>query len=219
MLFFTNTDSKSPNTVYDILRNYGFHVNREEIYTPINALKEFLINHPDKKIYLVTTKEIEKEFQEFRIIRENEIPDYVIIGDFRDNWDVNRLNDAFQFIKQGAILLGTQGNIYFLDRSGKPVIDTGSFVQMVAKAANIEPKIYGKPSKQYFEQAINILKVSRDNIIVIGDDYNSDIEGAFKVNLKTILVQTGKGKYFNENKTKRRPDLIIPSFSSLKDYI
>ncbi len=219
ILFFTNTDSKSPHRIYNILKDYGFQIQENDIFSPVIALKEFLGKHPDKKIFLVTTKEVTREFQQYSIIGENEIPDFVIIGDFQDDWDVNRLNRAFQYVLQGATLLGTQGNIFYLDREGNPVIDTGSFVEMIARSTGTKAKVFGKPSKEYFEQAIELINIPRDKIIVVGDDYESDIQGAFNVGLKAILVKTGKGKYFDGSDGKKVPDMIIPSFSSLKEYL
>ncbi|MHA2181576.1 MAG: HAD-IIA family hydrolase, partial [Promethearchaeota archaeon] len=153
-LFLTNTDSKIPQTVLRILNDFGFEIKEDEIYTPIIALKEYLSRYPDKKSFFVTTREVEKEFQDFPKAHGHESPDFVIIGDFQDNWDVNRLNQAFKYVINGAKLLGTQGNKYFLDRDGEPVIDTGSFVQMISYAANVDPIIFGKPSKEYFIQAL-----------------------------------------------------------------
>jgi HAD superfamily hydrolase (TIGR01458 family) len=211
LLFFTNTDSKSPDTVLRYLHELGFSITQEELYTPIIALKQFLRKNTDKSIFLVTSKEVEKEFLEFNISKDS--PDYVIIADFRDNWDVNRLNEAFKYILKGAKLLGTQGNRYFLDRKANPVIDTGSFINMLSYAANIEPVIFGKPSVDYFCQALEKLKLSSNEVIVIGDDIETDIQGALNVGLKGILVKTGKGAFEKSSKIKIEPYKIIESFN------
>lgn len=216
-LFFTNTDSKSPKTVLRILQDYGFTIYEDEIFTPIIALKDFLSKFPNKKLYLISTKEVAQEFKEFKQVSGAEIPDFVIIGDFHDNWDVNRLNTAFQYVLKGAILLGTQGNRYYLDRKGEPVIDTGSFVDMIANAASVKPKIFGKPSKEYFLQALKKINLSFDDVVVIGDDPESDIQGAINAGIKGILVKTGKGQYYDSAKSEIEPFLIIESFSSLLD--
>ncbi|MFW9897336.1 MAG: TIGR01458 family HAD-type hydrolase, partial [Candidatus Thorarchaeota archaeon] len=109
-LFFTNTDSKVPLTILNILNDYGFNIKFDEIFTPIIALKNFLSENPLKKSFLVATSEVEKEFRDFPIVSGSEIPDFVIISDFHDNWDVTRLNQAFNYVLKGAKLLGTQGN-------------------------------------------------------------------------------------------------------------
>jgi len=220
LLFFTNTDSKSPRTVFNMLNEFGFSIKEREIYTPIIALKEFLAEYPDKKIYLVTTEEVKEEFQKFRQIKSSEVPDFVIIGDFHDNWDVNRLNIAFKYvIKHKAKLLGTQGNKYYLDRNGEPVIDTGSFVWMIANAANVTPKIFGKPSKEYFLQALKKLDLLAKYTVVIGDDIESDIGGAHNANIRGILVKTGKGQFFNPLESDIHPNMVINSFSSILELL
>jgi len=219
LLFLTNTDSKSPKTIYKQLIEYGFSVTEDEIFTPITALMEFLSVHREKRIFLVATREIENLFSEFNLVKYNQIPDYVIIADFRDNWDVNRLNLAFKYLLKGAKLFGTQGNRYFLDQKGEPVIDTGSFVKMLAETADVPFKIFGKPSTEFFNQALSKLNLVYNECAVIGDDYESDIQGANNVNIKSVLVKTGKGIYYTPSKNKVFPSLIIESFASILDYL
>ncbi|MHA2431339.1 MAG: HAD-IIA family hydrolase [Promethearchaeota archaeon] len=219
LLFFTNTDSKTPKSIYKNLLEYGFTVKEDELFTPIIAVKKFLSVHRKKKIFLVSTREIEDEFNEFSIIQDDEIPDYVIISDFRDNWDVFRLNRAFKYLLKGAKLFGTQGNRYFLDLKGEPVIDTGSFVKMLADVANVPYKIFGKPSIEFFNQALNKLSLTTSDCIVVGDDLESDIQGANNIGIKSILVKTGKGIHYEPSKKKIKPFLIIDSFKSLLDYL
>lgn len=219
LLFFTNTDSKSPTTILKILKNYGFEVDITEIFTPIIALKEYFTKHPTKRSYFVTTEEVEREFQEFPKVNDTEIPDHVIIGDFHDNWDVNRINQAFKYVFKGSKLLGTQGNKYYLDREGEPVIDTGSFIDMIARAANIEPLIFGKPSKEYFLQALKRVNLEPEETLVIGDDIESDIQGALNAGIRAILVKTGKGQYYKPGDSHIKPSFVLDSFSSLIDYL
>lgn len=219
ILFFTNTDSKSPKTVLKILRNYGFSLAEEDVFTPIIALKEFLNKFPYKKLFFVTTVEVEEEFQKFPKVTGSEIPDFVIIGDFHDNWDVNRLNQAFKYVFNGAKLLGTQGNRYYLDKLGEPVIDTGSFVEMIANTANVEYKIFGKPSKEFFLQALKMINLEPEEVLVIGDDIESDIQGAKNAAIKGVLVKTGKGQYYNSKTSNIKPYKVIESFNILIELL
>lgn len=194
----------------------GFSIKREEIFTPIIAIKTFLRKNPAKKIFLVSTKEIEEEFAEFNIVSKGEIPDFVIISDFSDNWNVNRLNNAFKFILKGAQLFGTQGNSYCLNDKGEPVIDTGSFVRMLAQASNVPYRIFGKPSKEFFNQAIEKIGLKPRECIVIGDDIESDINGATGVGIKAILVKTGKASGFKGLENNKQKIIMIDNFSKLK---
>jgi len=220
LLFFTNTDSKTPRNIYKLLKEYGYKLNEGEIFTPLIALKEFLSDKLESKVYLVATEEVLDEFKDFHQIKGDEVPDYVIISDFHDNWDVNRLNNAFKYvIKYNARLLGTQGNKYYLDKNGEPVIDTGSFVQMIATAANVKPTIFGKPSKEYFIQALNRINLPARNVVVIGDDIETDIQGAHNANLRGLLVKTGKGQFHKVSEKDVKPYKIIDSISSILEFL
>jgi len=219
LLFFTNTDSKTPDTIFKNLQGLGFTIFKEEIFTPIIALKEFLSKYPDTKLFLLTTEEVKNEFKEFNQVKGSEKPDFVIIGDFRDNWDVHRLNQAFKYVLKGAELLGTQGNNYFLDQKGEPVIDTGSFVKLIANTANVTPIIFGKPSKEFFDQALKRLNLTKKESVVIGDDIESDIQGAINADIRSILVETGKGQFYKSKEAKFKPAQIIKSFASILHYI
>lgn len=215
LLFFTNTDSKTPKTIYSILKKYGFQVEEQEIFSPIIALKEFLKSKNKPSLFLVTTKEVRGEFEEFDCVNKDKIPDFVIIADFQDDWNLNRLNQAFRHVLNGAKLLGTQGNRFFLDREGNPVIDTGSFVQLIAYAANVKPIIFGKPSKTYFNEALKLVGAKPEETLVIGDDIESDIQGAINSGIKAILVKTGKGAIYDNKKVPIKPNKILDSFSLL----
>jgi HAD superfamily hydrolase (TIGR01458 family) len=220
LLFFTNTDSKTPRSIYQMLKDYGFKLNEGEIFTPLIALKEFLSDKVESKIYLVATKEVQDAFTDYHLIEENEVPNFVIISDFHDNWDVNRLNNAFKYVKKhNAILLGTQGNKYYLDKNGEPVIDTGSFVQMIATAADVKPTIFGKPSKEYFIQALKKLGLHANQTVVVGDDIETDIQGAHNANIRGILVRTGKGQYYDSSTKKINPYKVINSIGSILEFL
>ena len=154
---------------------------------------------------LVVSKEIEKEFEEFKIISKKEIPDFVIISDFRDDWDVHRLNRAFNYFLNGAKLFGTQVNRYCLDKSGQPLIDTGSFVRMLSKAAGVPHKIFGKPFKEFFDQALDKIHLRPEECIVVRDDIESDISGAINAGIKPVLVKTGKATNYEDSDKNTNP--------------
>ena len=42
ILFLTNTDGKTPDSVHKKLLKFGFSMRKEEIFTPIIAIKKFL---------------------------------------------------------------------------------------------------------------------------------------------------------------------------------
>ena len=116
---------------------------------------------------------------------------------------------------KGAKLFGTQGNRYCLDKNGRPLIDTGSFVRMLSEAASVPYKIFGKPSKEFFDQALNKIHLKPEECIVVGDDIESDICGAINAGIKPVLVKTGKATKYENSEKNTKPFLVIHDFETL----
>ncbi|WP_371802114.1 HAD-IIA family hydrolase [Candidatus Lokiarchaeum ossiferum] len=216
IVFLTNTDSRTPRAMYDLLKNYGFGLKEEDIFTPIVAIKEYLKSCPEKKVFFLTTKEVKKEFSEANEVSDGEQPDIVVMGDFSDDWRVEKLDQVFKYVYNGAMLIGTQGNRYFLNKAGEPCIDTGAFVRMIANATQKDFKIMGKPSEDYFHFALSKIGLSPDEVIIVGDDLESDIRGGLNSKIRSILVRTGKGRDYNKLASDIIPYLTINSIKDLK---
>lgn len=116
---------------------------------------------------------------------------------------------------KGAKLFGTQCNRYCLDKNGQPLIDTGSFARMLSKAASVPYKIFGKPSKEFFDQALNKIHLKPEECIVVGDDIESDICGAINAGIKPVLVKTGKATKYENSEKNTKPFLVIHDFETL----
>ena len=86
---------------------------------------------------------------------------------------------------------------------------------MIANAANVNPIIFGKPSKEYFLQALKLLNLPPKNVIVVGDDIDTDILDAQNASLRGILVKTGKGQFFDSSEGRIMPYKVIDTFNSL----
>ena len=55
----------------------------------------------------------------------------------------------------------------------------------------------GKPSSVFFNQAAGLLGLSPGDLVMIGDDVDSDVGGAMRAGLQGILVKTGKYRSVN----------------------
>ncbi len=214
ILFTTNTDSKTPITIHRELVNMGFDILKDEIFTPIIALKAFLARHKDKKIYFLLSKHTRKEFEDYKEPIGDEIPDFVVVGDFRDDWRLERLDRGFHYIVQGAQLLGTQGNRYFIDNHGEVLLDTGSFVHTLAYAAQVDARVFGKPSVKFFDMAMKKLGTSASETLIVGDDLFADIKGGREAGLRTVLVRTGKGATY-QSSISMDADTVLDSIADL----
>jgi len=199
--FLSNSSRNTPKKIYEKLRNFGFNINKNEIFTALLAIRKYLIDH-NKKAYIIATDEA------YEFLKDLEGEGSVVIADAYKNFSYDSLNEAFRKIINGAEFLATNENRYFKDNDGLS-IDAGAFVKALEYSTEKTAKILGKPSCEFFAEAIEDMKLKKDEVIMIGDDIESDIIGAKKCGIKTILVKTGKFKKSDLKKTK--PDFLIDS--------
>ncbi len=156
------------------------------------------------KVAVYCTDSIKKLFSEFLDYKN---PQAVVVGDNGENWSYNMLNEIFGFVNSGADFIAMQKNKFWYPEGDIPKLDAGSFIKAIEYAAGKEAKLIGKPSPIYFHTALNNLGYLKNHeFLMLGDDVESDIEGAKNAGGKGILIYTGKTKYPLSPDTKIKPD-------------
>ena len=62
-------------------------------------------------------------------------------------------------------------------------------------SSQVQAEVIGKPSAAFFNQAAKMIGLSPGDLVMIGDDVESDVGGAMSAGLQGILVKTGKFRY------------------------
>jgi ribonucleotide monophosphatase NagD (HAD superfamily) len=88
---------------------------------------------------------------------------------------------------------------------------------MLEFAADTRATVVGKPSSDFFNAALNSLQLPPNQVLMIGDDMESDILGANSLGIRTCLVQTGKYRTGDEKRFDIQPGKIIESIWNLPD--
>ncbi len=211
--FITNTTTKTKKMIADKLTKMGFDIKENEIFSALEAVKQFLISEK-KGAFLLLKNEV---MSEFKNIPTSPI-EYVVIGDARENFTYENMNKAFRYLFHGAELIAAAKNKYFKDIDGDLSLDCGAYVVGLEYATNKEARLIGKPNKEFFHLAVKKLGLNKEEVAVIGDDIESDVQGAIDAGLKGILVKTGK---FTPQDLQRefQPDLVIDSIKDLLNYL
>ena len=204
-LIVTNRVSKTIDQIGENLRSGGLKILNNRIINPLIALNKYIINNNIKTYFFVGP-----EYQEKNIIESNKFeifPEYVILCDF-ENIDCNYklMNKIYQYIKSGSKILTTSYSDYYLSDT-EYKMDTGIFVKMYELLTEKKAIIIGKPSTEILQIAMVELNKQPKDIILIGDDGFSDIQGGKQLGMETILVKTGVYKEGDEEKYK--PNLVI----------
>ena len=207
--FLTNTTTAPINKILEKLKNFNFDILKEEIFSPIIATRNYLTKNNLKKICLITDPSLVEEFDSFEINQKN--PDAIILGDIYKNFNWIILDNAFKLINENNSKLIALHKNKYCKRDGRISLDLGPFVDAIEYASGIKAEVMGKPEKNFFNIAIEDMGVSKNEVVMIGDDIVSDIKGAKDFGIKTIQVKTGKYQENDSNNKFIQPDERIES--------
>jgi HAD superfamily hydrolase (TIGR01458 family) len=214
--FITNTTMKNRDTICKKLAGMGINVEKSAIFSAVYAASIFVRQNKNATCHFLLTDDAKAEFPVTS--SDTGSADYVVVGDLGKEVTFEKLNLAFQKLLDGAELIALQKNRFWLSDDGF-TLDTGAFVALLEFASNKTATVIGKPSRLFFEMALKDLKLSPAEVLMIGDDVESDIVGASNVNIQTCLVQTGKFREMDLKNSAIKPDHILPSIKYLKDLL
>ena len=208
--FLTNTTSKGRGEVLAKLRRFGFPAEAGWIHSPPAAAGD-LLRERGASAYLLVQDRALADFTDVR--RDEEAPDYVVLGDLGDGWTFKKLNRAFRCIQGGAGLIAL-GMTRYWQSDGDLRLDVGPFVAALEYATGQEALVLGKPAKAFFERIADDLGFSPDQIALVGDDIQTDVGAAMEAGFFGVQVRTGKFRPTDLDKGIT-PDLVLDSVAGL----
>ena len=144
--------------------------------------------------------------------------DSVVIGDAVDGFSYKNLNKAFQLIMKGCPFYAL-GKGKFYQEDGELTLDVGPFTAALEFATEKSAIVVGKPSKDFFQAALDDMKVSPEEAVMVGDDIVSDVGGAQSCGITGVLVRTGKYRPTNENHPTVKPDKIVDNLKEIVEFL
>jgi len=143
---------------------------------------------------------------------------YVVIGDLGGAWDFATLNRAFRLLHANpeAALVALGMTRYWKSQDGIS-LDVAPFVAALENATGRSALVFGKPAPAFFHAAAERLGVQSSEILMVGDDIESDIAGAQAAGMRAALVKTGK---FRERDLEGpvTPDAVLDSVAELPTW-
>lgn len=210
--FLTNTTAKTPKMLHAQMQALGFDIHEDEIFNATYACLQYLRSQPKNRCHFMVDDAVKAFFKE--IPMDDDAPDFVVVGDYGEGFDFHALNHAFRLLMDGAELIALQKGLYWFSSDGM-FLDCGAFVTLLEAAAGKTAKVMGKPSETFFKIALQSLQCAPNEAVVIGDDITSDIVGAQTMEMRSILVKTGKFKPSQLENPVAKPTWVLESVSEL----
>lgn len=214
----TNTTSRSRAMLVERLRGYGFEVAAEELFTAVLAGVELLRAAGHRSVAPFVPEPALEDMRGVDLVvsGDGRRADAVVIGDLGDGWDYALLQRAFEHLMNGAALVALSRDRYWL-RDGRLVLDAGPFVAALEYATGVTAAVAGKPSAMFYAAAVRSLGFEgrEHEVVMVGDDLWSDIEGAQRAGLRGWVVRTGKFREAVLAGSGVTPDRILTSVTDV----
>lgn len=189
-LFVTNNSTKTAEQVAEKLNKMGIAARPEDVFTSSEATVSYMLkqNQP-KTVYPIGEVGLKQVLAEngFEINEEN--PQYVVVGmDMQLTYE--KAAKAVLAIRRGATFISTNADAAIPTERGL-LPGNGSITALVSVASETKPVVIGKPERVIMDQALARLGVTKEEAIMVGDNYETDIAAGIHSGMDTLHVLTG----------------------------
>lgn len=213
--FVTNTTRMSKAGIVDRLARIGLVIDNDELVTPAEAARTWLVANRRSPHLLVHPALVE----DFAGLPD--LPDKaVVVGDAGRDFTYDTLNDAFRALSGDADLLALAKNRTFRDDDGDLSLDAGAFVTALEYASRREAVVLGKPAPAFYAAAAAGLGCAMTEAVMVGDDIEADVSGALDAGIgAALLVRTGKYTAGIEEGATPPPTAVVDDLAAAATWI
>lgn len=214
--FLTNNSKRTRAQNVEHMEQMGYtNIQPDSFFTSAMAAAIYARKHyTQRKAWMIGEAGLQEALLEngFELV-EKEQPDFVFVG-LDQNADYQKYAKAVNYLAQGAILIGTNNDRLLAQPNGFAV-GNGSIVAMMEYASSqTSPKI-GKPYSPILEEALSYIKKSKDEVILVGDNLETDIQLGLNHGVETILVLGGVHSEADCERLNIYPSRIIQNLKEL----
>ncbi|GAB3803598.1 TIGR01457 family HAD-type hydrolase [Virgibacillus kimchii] len=190
-MFITNNSSKTREAISQKLNDMGVPSTAEQVVTSSVAAAMYLKGlNQGASCYLIGEEGLHESLKEEGfVITEDDNCDFVVVGIDR-NITYEKYAKACLAIRKGAAFLITNSDKAIPTERGL-LPGNGALSSVITVSTGVKPMAVGKPESVIMEAAISKLGMNKENIAMIGDNYDTDIQAGIRAGIDTIMVFTG----------------------------
>lgn len=217
VLFVTNNSTRTPEFVARNLKiNHKISVSADNVYTSALATADYMdqIVNGERSVYVIGEDGLKKALLDKGFTLTDNRPAYVVVG-LDSHVTYEKFETAVLNIRSGAKFIGTNADSNLPNEKGM-VPGAGSLVELVRYATQTKPVMIGKPEKIIMEMARAKSGLKKDEVIMVGDNYNTDILAGINDGIDTLIVYTGLSKKSEVAKEEIPPTYEVNSLDDWK---
>jgi 4-nitrophenyl phosphatase len=219
----TNNASLTVDQYVTKLAQMGAQVAKDEILTSGGAAARYMAerSRPSAtRVFAIGEDGLRQPLAErgFVLTDLYEVPaHYVVVGmDHGLSWD--KLATASINIRAGATFIGTNPDLTFPSEHGI-THGNGAVLAALQAATQVAPIIMGKPEPIMYRQAMTLLGCDPAETLAIGDRIETDILGAVRANIRSIMVLSGVSTEKDLEGLDYRPTWVMPDICAVVEAL
>jgi 4-nitrophenyl phosphatase len=189
-LFVTNNSSRTPAQVAEKLRDFDIPAEENLVFTSSQATANYIFERNQRAaLYVIGENGLHTALDEkgFKYTEEN--ADYVVVGIDRE-LTYEKLAIACLAVRNGAVFVSTNADLALpTERGFMP--GNGAVTAVISASTQTKPIFIGKPESIIMEQALKVLGTKKEETLMVGDNYDTDILAGMNAGMDTLLVHTG----------------------------
>lgn len=190
--FLTNNASRGAERVATLLNEGGFTVAAAEVCTSAQAAADLAAQTlpPGARVLVVGTEDLRAEVVAvgLTVVASADDGPAAVVQGFSPHLDWPSLAEACLAIRAGAQWVATNPDVTLPGARGL-VPGNGAMVAALRAATGRRPTYAGKPEPALFQRAMRV--AGRGPGVVVGDRLDTDIAGAARAGLSTVVVLSG----------------------------
>lgn len=216
--YVTNNAARTPREVGEHLRRLRVPASDDQVITSSQAASRVLADRvpPGSPVLITGTHALAAEVEAvgLRAVWSAEDGPAAVVQGYSPEMSWAMLAEACVAVRAGALWVATNTDATLPSPRGA-LPGNGSFVQVVAQTTGATPVVAGKPEPAMHNECV--LRTGAKNPLVVGDRLDTDIEGAGRVGVPSLLVLSGLAQPMDllEAREGQRPTYLAPDLGGI----
>jgi glycerol-1-phosphatase len=192
LAYVTNNASRTPAAIAALLVGFGVSATPQDVVTSAQAAARMLAERlpAGAPVLVVGGSGLRMALRERGLRPVSTAAEYpqAVVQGYSPGITYSLLEEGGLAVAAGALFIASNADLTLPTRRGSQP-GNGAFIQVIATATGVRPLVAGKPEPPL--QKESVLRTGAKHPLVVGDRLDTDIEGANRVSLDSLLVLTG----------------------------
>jgi glycerol-1-phosphatase len=192
LAYVTNNAYRTPAAIAELLTSFGVPAAPQDVVTSAQAAARMLAERlpAGAAVLVIGGSGLRMALRERGLRPVSTAADrpQAVVEGYSPDVSYSILAEGGLAVAAGAVFVASNGDVTLPSRRGRQP-GNGSLIQVIATATGVRPLVAGKPEPPLHHESV--LRTGAKHPLVVGDRLDTDMEGAHRVGVDSLLVLTG----------------------------